>query len=148
MASNSYHTARKQLVILSCAMMRRIHTVFTQSGVSDREITQALAVGSFNSAAPLLKAVIICDRRPLFTLSQCWSQLWAELRAGQDLCATGGFIHGGLNDSLFWNAIHSKKRVVCSSDTYNIISYTVQLLSATLNSLGTETEGQYTCYTW
>lgn len=55
MASNSYRSACKQLVILSCAMMKRIHTVFTQSGVSDREITQALAVGSFNSAAPCTK---------------------------------------------------------------------------------------------
>lgn len=40
MVSDSYYSACNWFVILSCAIMKRIHAVFSQSGVSDKEITR------------------------------------------------------------------------------------------------------------
>lgn len=61
------------------------HAVFTQPGVSDKEMTRLVAVGWFNSAELSLKAAIICDRSPFsFYHSVNLSQ-----RAGQAPCAAG-----------------------------------------------------------
>lgn len=61
------------------------HAVFTQPGVSDKEMTRLVAVGPFNSAELSLKAAIICDRSPFsFYHSVDLSQ-----RAGQAPCAAG-----------------------------------------------------------
>lgn len=45
MVSNLYGAACNQFVILSCTVMKRIHAVFTQSGVSDKEITVLQQLG-------------------------------------------------------------------------------------------------------
>lgn len=64
MVRNHYCTACNQFVILSSTIMKRIHTVFAQSGVSDKEIT-SFSSGAIQLSGVLLKVMIICDRRPL-----------------------------------------------------------------------------------
>lgn len=61
------------------------HAVFTQPGVSDKEMTRLVAVGRFNSAELSLKAAIICDRSPF----SFYHSVDLDQRAGQAPCAAG-----------------------------------------------------------